>query len=173
MKKEPQIFDKLQAQDEPVPTGTLDMLEMGSLKEFVQEALGSYYGRTREKKQVVSVPRLKIVVDVPGVDVQDQRNILKSAKAVTRKSGGGGFRITGQSILDVVNAGLGLAIDDFANGELANGEKFLFVGKTGSGPPLNVIAVLNMRPGNDELRVVTVMRKQNFGSDLRRYEVNV
>jgi len=172
MKKEPQIFDKLQTQDEPVPAGTLDMLEMGPLREFVQEALGSYYGRTREKKQVVSVPRLKIVVDIPGVDVQATQH-SKERQSRHKKTGGGGFRITGQSILDVVNAGLGLAIDDFANGELANGEKFLFVGKTGSGPPLNVIAVLNMRPGNDELRVVTVMRKQGFGSDLRRYEVNV
>ena len=147
-------------------------MEEGSLRAFVREALSSRYGRTHKKKQVVSVPRLKIVVDVSGVDVQPTQH-SRERQERHRQPSGHGYGISGQSILDVVNAGIGYVIDDFANGEIANGEKFLFVGKTGSGPPLNIVAVLNMRPGNDELRVITVMRKQDFGSDLHRYEVNV
>jgi hypothetical protein len=170
MKKETQIFTNLQAQNVPVPNFVLDDLEKISLREFVKEALGSHYGRTRKKKQVVSVPRLKIIVDIPGIDVQSTQH-SRERQDRHKKTSGEGYGISGQSILDVVNAGLGYIIDDFANGELGNNERFLIVGKTGSGPPLNIVAVLNMKPGDDELRVVTVMRKENFGSELKRYEV--
>lgn len=142
------------------------------LQEYIREAIGSKYGRTIKKKQVVPVPRLKIIVDVPGIDVQSTQH-SRERQSRHRSSGGKGYGISGKSILDVINAGLGFVIDDFANGELANGEKFLIVGKTGSGPPLNIVAVLNMKPGDDELRVVTVMRKESFGSELTRYEVTV
>ena len=172
MKREMQIFTDLQAHDVPIPSAVLDDIEQAPLREFVREAISSRYGRTREKKQVVPVPRLKIVVDVPGIDVQSTQH-SRERQDRHRGSKGRGFGISGQSILNVINAGLGFVIDDFANGELANGERFLISGKTGSGPPLNVIAVLNMQPGDDELRVITVMRKEGFGSELRRYEVTV
>jgi hypothetical protein len=174
MKKD--IFTNLQAQDVPIPAGLLDSLENAltenMLKEYIREALGQRYGTTRRKKQVVPVPRLKVVVDVPGIDVQATQHSLERQDR-HRSQSGRGYGITGKSIFDVINAGLGYVIDDFANGELANGERFLIVGKTGSGPPLNIVAVLNMKPGDDELRVITVMRKEDFASELKRYEVSV
>ncbi|MBP04541.1 MAG: hypothetical protein CMA72_07140 [Euryarchaeota archaeon] len=174
MKKD--IFTNLQAQDVPIPDSLLDSLEgmvtESRLRQYIKEAIGSRYGRTRKKKQVVPVPRLKIIVDIPGIDIQSTQH-SRERQDRHRTPDGKGYGISGKSILDVINAGLGFVIDDFANGELANGEKFLIVGKTGSGPPLNIVAVLNMKPGDDELRVVTVMRKKNFGSDLTRYEVTV
>ena len=174
MKKD--IFTNLQAQDVPVPDGLLDSLEgmvtESRLRQYIKEAIDSRYGRTRKKKQVVPVPRLKIIVDIPGIDIQSTQH-SRERQDRHRGSSGRGYGISGQSIVDVINAGLGFVIDDFANGELANGERFLISGKTGSGPPLNVVAVLNMQPGDDELRVITVMRKKDFGSELRRYEVTV
>ena len=172
MKKEMQIFTNIQANDVPIPDAVLDDIEKVPIREFVREALGSRYGRTRKKKQVVPVPRLKIVVDIPGIDVQATQH-SRERQDRHRRPSGRGYGISGQSILDVIDAGLGYVIDDFANGELGNGEKFLLVGKTGSGPPLNIVALLNMQPGDDELRVVTVMRKKDFGSELKRYEVKI
>ena len=71
-----------------------------------------------------------------------------------------------KAIIQAVEMAIGKIIQDFANGELANDEPFhiRMVGK-GKVPALNVIAVLDMRKGPDTIKVITVMRKDDFKTD--------
>ena len=75
-------------------------------------------------------------------------------------------KISNQAIIQAVELALGKIIQDFANGELANDEPFhiRMVGR-GKVPALNVIAVLDMRKGPDTIKVITVMRKDDFKTD--------
>ena len=75
-------------------------------------------------------------------------------------------KISNQAIIQAVELAIGKIIQDFANGELANDEPFhiRMVGK-GKVPALNVIAVLDMRKGPDTIKVITVMRKDDFKTD--------
>ena len=75
-------------------------------------------------------------------------------------------KISNQAIIQAVELAIGKIIQDFANGELANDEPFhiRMVGK-GKVPALNVIAVLDMRKGPDTMKVITVMRKDDFKTD--------
>ena len=75
-------------------------------------------------------------------------------------------KISNQAIIQAVEMAIGKIIQDFANGELANDEPFhiRMVGK-GKIPALNVIAVLDMRKGPDTIKVITVMRKDDFKTD--------
>ena len=75
-------------------------------------------------------------------------------------------KISNQAIIQAVELAIGKIIQDFANGELANDEPFhiRMVGK-GKVPALNVIAVLDMRNGPDTMKVITVMRKDDFKTD--------
>ena len=70
------------------------------------------------------------------------------------------------AIIQAVEMAIGKIIQDFANGELANDEPFhiRMVGR-GKVPALNVIAVLDMRKGPDTIKVITVMRKDDFKTD--------
>ena len=75
-------------------------------------------------------------------------------------------KISNQAIVQAVELAMGKIIQDYANGELANNEKFVIRMKgKGKTPALNVVALLNMRKGTDEIRVVTVMRKDDFKND--------
>jgi len=75
-------------------------------------------------------------------------------------------KISNNAIIQAVEMAIGKIIQDFANGELANDEPFhiRMVGK-GKVPALNVIAVLDMRKGPDTIKVITVMRKDDFKTD--------
>ena len=75
-------------------------------------------------------------------------------------------KISNRAIIQAVELSIGKVIQDYANGELANDEPFhiRMVGK-GRTPPLNVIAVLNMQKGPDTIKVITVMRKDDFQTD--------
>ena len=75
-------------------------------------------------------------------------------------------KISNQAIIQAVEMAIGKIIQDFANGELANDEPFhiRMVGR-GKVPALNVIAVLDMRKGPDTIKVITVMRKDDFHTD--------
>ena len=75
-------------------------------------------------------------------------------------------KISNQAIIQAVEMAIGKIIQDFANGELANDEPFhiRMVGR-GKVPALNVIAVLDMRKGPDTIKVITVMRKDDFKTD--------
>jgi len=75
-------------------------------------------------------------------------------------------KISNKAIIQAVEMAIGKIIQDFANGELGNDEPFhiRMVGK-GKVPALNVIAVLDMRKGPDTIKVITVMRKDDFKTD--------
>jgi hypothetical protein len=75
-------------------------------------------------------------------------------------------KISNQAIIQAVELAIGKIIQDYANGELGNDEPFhiRMVGK-GKVPALNVIAVLNMQKGPDTIKVITVMRKDDFQTD--------
>ncbi|MEK9698723.1 MAG: hypothetical protein VW270_23315 [Candidatus Poseidoniales archaeon] len=75
-------------------------------------------------------------------------------------------KISNRAIIQAVELAIGKIIQDYANGELGNDEPFhiRMVGK-GKVPALNVIAVLDMRKGPDTIKVITVMRKDDFKTD--------
>ena len=75
-------------------------------------------------------------------------------------------KISNKAIIQAVEMAIGKVIQDYANGELGNDEPFhiRMVGR-GKVPALNVIAVLDMRKGPDTIKVVTVMRKDDFKTD--------
>ena len=75
-------------------------------------------------------------------------------------------KISNRAIIQAVELAIGKIIQDYANGELGNDEPFhiRMVGK-GKVPALNVIAVLDMRKGPDTIKIVTVMRKDDFKTD--------
>ena len=75
-------------------------------------------------------------------------------------------KISNKAIIQSVEMAIGKIIQDYANGELGNDEPFhiKMVGR-GKVPALNVIAVLDMRKGPDTIKVVTVMRKDDFKTD--------
>ena len=75
-------------------------------------------------------------------------------------------KISNKAIIQAVELAIGKIIQDYANGELGNDEPFhiRMVGR-GKVPALNVIAVLDMRKGPDTIKVVTVMRKDDFKTD--------
>ena len=75
-------------------------------------------------------------------------------------------KISNRAIIQAVELAIGKIIQDYANGELGNDEPFhiRMVGR-GKVPALNVIAVLDMRKGPDTMKVITVMRKDDFKTD--------
>jgi len=75
-------------------------------------------------------------------------------------------KISNRAIIQAVELAIGKIIQDYANGELGNDEPFhiRMVGR-GKVPALNVIAVLDMRKGPDTIKVITVMRKDDFKTD--------
>ena len=75
-------------------------------------------------------------------------------------------KISNRAIIQAVELAIGKIIQDYANGELANDEPFhiRMVGR-GKVPALNVIAVLDMKKGPDTIKVITVMRKDDFKTD--------
>ena len=131
----------------------------------------STYAEYKGKKKILRVPNMKLVIDI------DDMRLGASDHAEERRfrhRGGkkGGFTISKESIVKAVDRAIGEVMNDFANGELRNGERFLIVDKSGKGDPLNVLCSLQMREGPDTLTVITVMRKSGFATEgLRRYEV--
>ena len=75
-------------------------------------------------------------------------------------------KISNRAIIQGVELAIGKIIQDYANGELGNDEPFhiRMVGR-GKVPALNIIAVLNMQKGPDTIKVITVMRKDDFQTD--------
>ena len=75
-------------------------------------------------------------------------------------------KISNRAIIQGVELAIGKIIQDYANGELGNDEPFhiRMVGK-GKVPALNIIAVLNMQKGPDTIKVITVIRKDDFQTD--------
>jgi hypothetical protein len=122
---------------------------------------------------VAKVGGLKVVIDLDDLDLQATKHSKERQFRHDRK-------ISNEAIVGTVEMALGKIINDYANGELANDEAFHIKGvsKAKSVPDLNVIGVLNMKKGPDTLKVITVMRKDDFktdsfgGGQQRTYTVN-
>lgn len=77
-----------------------------------------------------------------------------------------GHKISKDAIVSAVDRAIGLIMNDYANGELSNDEAF-HIRMKGSQkiPALNVIAALDMKKGPDIIKIITVMRKDDFKTD--------
>jgi hypothetical protein len=118
----------------------------------------------------------KIVIDIEDIEViasshgEDRRH---------RHLDQGQGRISKESILTAIDKAIGLIMNDYANGELANRERFHIVARQGKQPALNIIGELEMQKGPDVFKVVTVMRKDDFRTDFfgggnqKTYEVRI
>jgi hypothetical protein len=110
-------------------------------------------------KYVAKVGGLKVVIDLDDMDLQSTKHSKERQFRHAKK-------ISNQAIIDTVEMAIGKIINDFANGELTNDEPFhIKAVSKGQAPDLNVIGVLSMQKGPDTLKVITVMRKDNFKTD--------
>ena len=143
------------------------------LRKYVRETLAEKsYGASRGDNRMIRVNNMRIRVELDDVDYRATKHSLERQHR-HKDASGRGFKISSQSINKAIDAAIGMIINDFANGELKNGERFLVVARTGSGVPLNIVGALNMQKGPDDFGVITVMRKEDFKSELPRYEVNL
>ena len=110
---------------------------------------------------VVNVGKMKIVIDVEDMDLEPSKHGEER-----RFRHGAGKTISKDAILQAAQRGLGLVIQDYANGEVANGEAFVIRHKANARTPaLNIVAALEMRKGPDTMKIITVMRKDDFKTD--------
>jgi hypothetical protein len=105
----------------------------------------------------------KYVLDLRNMNVTPTKH--GEERRFRHKQDGKGMTISKQSIVKAVDTAMGDIMNDFMNGELANEEPFLIRAKQGSQPALNIVGVLNMQPGPDSFKVITVMRKDDFKTD--------
>jgi len=145
-----------------------------TLREYVRELLSEQasYGSADGQSRIVKVNNMKIRIDLEDLDYRATQH-SRERQHRHKDSSGRGFKISGDSIQRAIDAAIGNIINDYANGELRNNERFLIAAKTGKGDPLNIVGALNMQKGPDDFAVITVMRKQNFMSDLPTYEVSL
>ena len=144
------------------------------IRSIISEALAEQasYGSAGGQSRIVKVNNMKIRIDLEDLDYRATQH-SRERQHRHKDSSGRGFKISGDSIQRAIDAAIGNIINDYANGELRNNERFLIVAKTGKGDPLNIVGALNMKKGPDDFAVITVMRKKDFMSDLPTYEVNV
>jgi len=144
---------------------------MKHLRRYIRHILlESRYGYSKDDSRVIKIKDLKIRIDISDMDYRATQH-SKERQDRHKTGPGGGYGISSKSIREAISMALGDIIDDYANGELKNKERFLIVKSSGVSVPLNIVGALNMRKGPDDFAVITVMRKQNFLSDLKTYEV--
>jgi len=112
-----------------------------------------------EQAYSTKVRGVNVIINLKDTDLEGTRHSKERQYRHDEK-------ISNQAIIQAVEMAIGKIIQDFANGELANDEPFhiRMVGR-GKVPALNVIAVLDMRKGPDTIKVITVMRKDDFHTD--------
>lgn len=111
--------------------------------------------------------------DTYAIDIDNLKVIVSQhAEERTRrhfgKIGSGGEtmgKISRDSVVKTLDRALPQILDDFTNGELANGEAFHIRAAQGKQPALNLVAKLDMRKGPDRLVIITMMRKDDFKTD--------
>lgn len=130
--------------------------------EMMIEPLEESYGKISDGgASVVNVGKMKIVIDVEDMDLEPSKHGEER-----RFRHGKGKTISKDSILQAAERGLGLVIQDYANGELANGEAFVIRHKANKNTPaLNLVGALEMKKGPDTMKIITVMRKDDFKTD--------
>ena len=112
-----------------------------------------------EKAYSTKVKGVNVIINLKDTD-------LEATKHSKERQFRHDEKISNRAIIQAVELAIGKIIQDFANGELGNDEPFhiKMVGR-GKVPALNVIAVLDMRKGPDTIKVITVMRKDDFRTD--------
>ena len=112
-----------------------------------------------EQAYSTKVKGVNVIINLKATDLQATKHSKERQFRHDEK-------ISNKAIIQAVEMAIGKIIQDFANGELANDEPFhiRMVGR-GKVPALNVIAVLDMRKGPDTIKVITVMRKDDFKTD--------
>jgi len=112
-----------------------------------------------EQAYSTKVRGVNVIINLKDTDLQGTRHSKERQFRHDEK-------ISNRAIIQAVEMAIGKIIQDYANGELGNDEPFhiRMVGK-GKVPALNVIAVLDMRKGPDTIKVITVMRKDDFKTD--------
>jgi hypothetical protein len=112
-----------------------------------------------EQAYSTKVRGVNVIINLKDTDVEATRHSKERQYRHDEK-------ISNKAIIQAVEMAIGKIIQDYANGELGNDEPFhiRMVGK-GKVPALNVIAVLDMRKGPDTIKVITVMRKDDFKTD--------
>ena len=110
---------------------------------------------------VVNVGKMKIIIDIEDMDLEPSKHGEER-----RFRHGSGKTISRDSILQAAERGLGLVIQDYANGEIGNGEAFVIRHKANKNTPaLNLVCALEMKKGPDTMKIITVMRKDDFKTD--------
>jgi hypothetical protein len=112
-----------------------------------------------EQAYSAKVRGINVIINLKDTDLQATKHSKERQFRHDQK-------ISNRAIIQAVEMAIGKIIQDYANGELGNEEPFhiRMVGK-GKVPALNVIAVLDMRKGPDTIKVITVMRKDDFKTD--------
>ena len=112
-----------------------------------------------EQAYSTKVRGVNVIINLKDTDLQATRHSKERQFRHDEK-------ISNKAIIQAVEMAIGKVIQDYANGELGNDEPFhiRIVGR-GKVPALNVIAVLDMKKGPDTIKVVTVMRKDDFKPD--------
>ena len=112
-----------------------------------------------EQAYSTKVKGINVIINLKNTD-------LKATKHSKERQFRHDEKISNRAILQAVEMAIGKIIQDYANGELGNDEPFhiRMVGR-GKVPALNVIAVLDMKKGPDTIKVITVMRKDDFKTD--------
>ena len=115
------------------------------------------------QSQVIKVG--SVILDIQDMDLEPTKH--GEERRTRHQQGGQGHKISKDAIVSAVDRSLGLIMNDYANGELENGEAFhiRMKGKSRNVPALNVVAALEMRKGPDTMKVITVMRKDDFKTD--------
>ena len=145
-------------------TGLARIGRMKNLMENWRSYLGEEsYKNLGGQSQMIKVGNVRI--DIEDLDLEPTKH--GEERRFRHKQGGKGSKISKDSIVQAVDRAMGLIMNDYANGELANEEPFhiRMKGKSGNVPALNVIAVLNMVKGPDTMKIITVMRKDDFKTD--------
>ena len=130
--------------------------------ELTADTIEESYGKISDGgASVVNVGKMKIVIDVEDMDLKPSKHGEER-----RFRHGAGKTISKDSILQAAERGLGLVIQDYANGEISNGEAFVIRHKANAKTPaLNIVAALEMQKGPDTMKIITVMRKDDFKTD--------
>ena len=131
-----------------------------SFKDVTMEEGYENFGGT---SQMIKVGRVR--VDLEDVELEPSKH--GEERRFRHQKGGKGHKISKDAIVMAVDRSIGLIMNDYANGEIGNDEAFhiRMKGKSKQVPALNVIAALDMKKGPDTIKVITVMRKDEFKTD--------
>ena len=123
----------------------------------------SSYANFGGKSDIIKVGKMRL--DIEDMDLEPSKH--GEERRFRHQKGGKGHKISKDAIVMAVDRAIGLIMNDYANGELENGEAFhiRMKGKSKQVPALNVIGVLDMQKGPDTLKIITVMRKDDFKTD--------